>query len=113
VAESAEFAVPENMLDTWNTIGQILVHTDGLQYEGRAQMLGLYIVRSRGERLLIRTQAVVIQAPGGHMQTRVMVIGPDGKRNRSAAAIGMLEMLKRRIPEEVARYRQPIHLPKR
>lgn len=110
--ETGAFTVPENMLDTWNTIGQILVRTDGVQYESRAQMLGLYVIRYRNERLLIRTQAVVLGTEN-RTQTRVTALDALGKPTRSAAALAVLDLLKRRIPLEVARYRQPIHLPKR
>ena len=49
--------------------GQILVRLDGVQYESRAQMLGIYAVRYRGERFLIRTHAVVIEHLGEGLRT--------------------------------------------
>jgi hypothetical protein len=108
-----EFTVADNMLDTWNTIGQIIVRLDGAGYESRAQMLGIYAVRYQGERFLLRTQALVLPAAGQHTLTRVAALGLDGKPNRSPAAMALLEILQQRIPEEIGKYRQPIKLPKR
>jgi hypothetical protein len=109
--DGGAFTVTESMLDTWNTIGKILVGLDGVEYEGRAQMLGLYAVRYRGERLLVRTRALVIDAPGQGLRTRVDALGPEGQAIRSAAAADLLQVLSRRIPAEVALYRQPVKLP--
>jgi hypothetical protein len=44
--------------DTWNAVGQILVRTPGVEYDGRAQMLGLYAIRYRGEPLMVLTQSL-------------------------------------------------------
>lgn len=109
----SEFTVADNMLDTWNTIGQIIVRLDGAEYETRAQMLGLYGVRYRGERFLLRTEALVLPASGQHTLTRVIALGLDGKPDRSAAAMALLDILQQRIPVEIDKYRQPIKLPKR
>ena len=108
-----EFTVADNMLDTWNTIGQIIVRLDGAGYESRAQMLGIYAVRYQGERFLLRTEALVLPASGQHTITRVLALGLDGKPNRSPAAMALVEVLQRRIPAEIDKYRQPIKLPKR
>ena len=108
-----EFTVADNMLDTWNTIGQIIVRLDGAEYESRAQMLGIYAVRYQGERFLLRTEALVLPAAGQHTITRVLALGLDGKPNRSPAAMALLEVLQQRIPAEIDKYRQPIKLPKR
>ena len=109
----SEFTVADNMLDTWNTIGQIIVRLDGAEYESRAQMLGIYAVRYQGERFLLRTEALVIPAAGQHTLTRVLALGLDGKSNRGPAAMALLEILQQRIPMEIGKYRQPIRLPKR
>ena len=108
-----EFTVADNMLDTWNTIGQIIVRLDGAEYESRAQMLGIYAVRYQGERFLLRTEALVLPEAGQHTLTRVLALGLDGTPNRSPAAMALLEILQQRIPAEIDRYRQPIKLPKR
>ena len=108
-----EFTVADNMLDTWNTIGQIIVRLDGAEYESRAQMLGIYAVRYQGERFLVRTEALVLPAAGQHTLTRVVALGLDGKPDRSPAAMALLDILQQRIPLEIGKYRQPIKLPKR
>lgn len=105
---TGEFTIAENMLDTWNTIGQILVRTDGVEYQSRAQMLGIYAVRYRGEQFLIRSQALVLERSGSQMLTRVLALGLDGKPVRSVAAVDLLGQLQRRIPAEIGKYRQPI-----
>ena len=109
----SEFTVADNMLDTWNTIGQIIVRLDGAEYESRAQMLGLYAVRYHGERFLVRTEALVLPAAGQHTLTRVVALGLDGKPDRNPAAMALLAILQQRIPAEIGRYRQPIKVPKR
>ena len=98
-----EFTMPASMLDTWNAVGQVLVRLDGVTYESRAQMLGIYGVRYRGERFLILTRALVLnsQAPG--MVTQVGASLLDGTPKDSAAAIELLGLLQRRLPAEIAR----------
>lgn len=108
----SEFTVADNMLDTWNTVGQIIVRLDGAEYESRAQMLGIYAVRYQGERFLVHTEALVLPAAGEHTRTRVVALGLDGKPYRSPAAMALLAILQQRIPVEIAKYRQPIKLPK-
>jgi len=109
--ETGEFTVAENMLDTWNTIGKILVALQGVTYEGRSQMLGLYTVRYRGEPFLIRTQAVAIGALSPGVSTRVDALDSQGKPFSGPAAVALLRILAERIPREVAQYRQPVKLP--
>ncbi len=109
--DGGAFVVGESMLDTWNTIGQVLVGLDGVEYEGRAQMLGLYAVRYRGEAFLVRARALPIEAPGQGLRTRVDALGPAGGRLlESAAAAELLRTLAQRVPVEAARYRQPVRL---
>jgi hypothetical protein len=109
--DGGAFVVAESMLDTWNTIGQVLVGLDGVQYRGRAQMLGLYAVRYRGEDFLVRTQALPLESPGQGLRTRVDALGPTGGRLLdSAAAAELLGILAQRVPAEAARYRQPVRL---
>lgn len=102
-ARRGEFAVPASMLDTWNAVGQILVRQDGVTYEGRSQMLGLYSVRYRGERFLILTRARVLEKPTDGMLTRVGAAQQDGKPNGSAAAVELLGLLRQQLPAEIAR----------
>ena len=102
------FTIAENVLDTWNTIGKILVRTDGVQYETRAQMLGLYGVRYRGKRFLIHTQAIVLEGAADRTHTRVTALEMDGKPARDDATAALLAILQQRVPVEVGQYRQPI-----
>jgi len=110
--DSGEFTLADNVNDVWNTVGQILVRLDGVEYESRAQMMGIYAVRYRSERLLIRTQAVVIGSPTEGVLTRVLALGPDGKPNHSRAAIELLSVLEQRLPLEIGKYRTPVKLKK-
>lgn len=109
--DTGEFVVAESMLDTWNTIGKILVGLDGVTYEGRSQMLGLYTVRYRGDAFLISTQAVAIDALSSAMRTRVGALDTQGKPFSGANAVALLRILAERVPREVAQYRQPVELP--
>lgn len=103
-AARGRFAVPGvTMLDTWNAVGQILVRLDGVTYQGRSQMLGLYDVRYRGEPLLIVTRARVMQGPADGMVTEVDALQQDGKPSDSAAGVELLHLLRQRLPEELAR----------
>jgi len=110
--DGGAFTVAESMLDTWNTIGQVLVGLEGVGYEGRAQMLGLYVVSYRGEHFLLRTRALPVEASGQGLRTRVDALGPRGQPIRSRAAAALLAILEQRLPLEVARYRQPVIVPR-
>lgn len=98
-----EFTVPASTLDTWNAIGQVLVRLDGVTYEGRAQMLGLYAVQYRGERFLILTRGLVVTPERQSLATEVSARLLDGKPHGSDAAVSLLGMLQRRLPGEIAR----------
>lgn len=98
------FAVPGvTKLDTWNAVGQILVRLDGVTYQGRSQMLGLYDVRYRGEPLLIITRGRVIEHPTDGMVTDVGALQHDGKPNHGNLAVELLGLLQQRLPDELAR----------
>ncbi|HEV8695989.1 MAG TPA: hypothetical protein VGQ93_17645 [Lysobacter sp.] len=101
-AGSGEFTIAAGMLDTWNAVGQVVVRLDGVTYEGRAQMLGIYAVQFQGERFLILTRALVMRSPDQGMVTKVGALFPDGKPNHSAAAVELLGVLQRRLPVELA-----------
>ena len=102
-AARGEFTTTASMLDTWNAVGQILVRLEGVGYEGRAQMLGIYAVRYRGERLLIVTRALVMRSRAQGMRTKVGTALLDGKPTGSAAAVELLGLLQRRLPAALAR----------
>jgi len=103
VSSQSEFAVPAGMLDTWNAVGQILVRLDGVTYEGRAQMLGLYAVQYRGERFLILTKARVLQSPTDNELTYVRALLQSGGPNHGTSAIELMSHLEQRLPTELAR----------
>jgi hypothetical protein len=96
-----EFTIEAGMLDTWNAAGQILVALDGVTYEGRAQMLGLYDVEYRGERFLILTRALVLTQERQVTTTRVSAVLQDGKPDPSDAARAVLDQLQARLPDEL------------
>ncbi len=96
-----EFTIAAGALDTWNAVGQILVHQNGVTYEGRAQMLGLYDVDYRGERFLIVTRALNLTSEIRVTTTQVRTALRDGKPDSSAAAIELLGFLQAQLPEEL------------
>lgn len=102
-ARRGEFTISAGMLDTWNAVGQILVRTDGVIYEGRAQMLGIYAVKYRGEHFLIVTQARVPQDSADGLVTEVSAVHQNGAPNGSAATVELLGLLQQRLPAELAR----------
>ncbi|HJR72072.1 MAG TPA: hypothetical protein VJ806_00340 [Luteimonas sp.] len=106
----AEFVIADNANDTWNTVGQILVRTPGVEYESRAQMMGLYTVRYRDQAVLIRAQPVVLEKPGDVVRTRVFALLPDGKPDTGKPAHELLAMLEQRVPLEIEKYRVPVKL---
>lgn len=109
-AVPAEFVIADNANDTWNTVGQILVRLPGVEYESRAQMMGLYSLRYLGEPLLIRTQALAMESPGDGVRTRVIALQSDGKPNASPGATELLKLLQQRVPLEIDKYRTPVKL---
>lgn len=110
--EPAEFVFADNLNDTWNTVGQILVRLPDVDYESRAQMMGLYTVRYRGETMLIRTQAMILEQPSDGVRTRVVALLPDGKPDTRARAHELLAVLEQRLPLEIEKYRTPVQLKK-
>ncbi|HZW18536.1 hypothetical protein [Luteimonas lutimaris] len=109
--DGGAFTVAESMLDTWNTIGQVLVRLDGVEYLGRAQMLGLYDVNYRGEHFLVRARALPLETAGQGLRTHVDALARQGGAYRSEASFDLLQQLAQTVPVEVARYRQPVRLP--
>ncbi|UNK48945.1 hypothetical protein MNR01_14555 [Lysobacter sp. S4-A87] len=101
-AGRGEFTVAAGMNDTWNAVGQILIRLDGVTYEMRAQMLGIYTVRYRGERFIILTRALLANSERKGLATEVGALWLDGKPNNSPAALDLLKQLQRRLPDELA-----------
>ena len=72
-AARPRFTVEASRNDTWNAVGQVLVRTRGVEYDGRAQMLGLYAIRYRGEPLMVLTQALPLSDAITRTTTEVTV----------------------------------------
>lgn len=96
-----EFLVEAGGLDTWNAVGQIAVRAPGVTYEGRAQMLGLYALRYRGESLMVLTRPLLAAETAGRLTTRVTATTPAGKPVDSDAAADLLGLLQRELPAEI------------
>ncbi|HEY2345915.1 MAG TPA: hypothetical protein VGH80_08525 [Xanthomonadaceae bacterium] len=97
----SDFIIDAGMLDTWNAVGEILVRLDGVSYQGRSQMMGLYDLKFRGERFLVFTRAMTMTKPTDVISTQVRVATPDGKPDDSPAATDLLEMVHDRLPAEL------------
>jgi uncharacterized membrane-anchored protein len=100
-----EFTLEADKLDTWNAVGQILVNTPGVEYEGRSQMLDLYTVRYRGEEFLILTKALLLSDTIRKTTTRVTATTQDGKPIDSNAAAELLAQLQQKLPAEIVSVR--------
>lgn len=96
------FNVEAGMNDTWNAVGQILVRTPGVSYDGRAQMLGLYAIRYRGEALMMLTRGVPASDTVRTLTTEVTVTTTQGKSMHSDGAADLLALLARQLPAEIA-----------
>jgi hypothetical protein len=95
------FTVEASRNDTWNAVGQILVRTPGVEYDGRAQMLGLYAIRYRGEPLMVLTQALPLSDAITRTTTEVTVTPrrePSVGYDNAAALFALLE---RALPAEL------------
>lgn len=101
-ATRGEFTIEADKLDTWNAVGQIVVNTPGLEYEGRSQMLDLYTVRYRGEEFLLLTKALLLSDAVRRTTTRVTATTRDGKPIDSDAAADLLAQLQQKLPEAIA-----------
>lgn len=95
------FTLAASPNDTWNAVGQVLVRTPGVSYDGRSQMLGLYAIRYRGEALMMLTRGVPASDTVTTLTTEVSVVSPQGKAMASAGAAELLAMLARELPAEI------------
>jgi hypothetical protein len=89
-----DFTVEASSNDTWNAVGQILVRTPGVEYDGRAQMLGLYAIRYRGEPLMVLTRALPLSDAITRITTQVTVTprkDPPTGYDNAAALFALLE----------------------
>ncbi|MBS0194433.1 MAG: hypothetical protein JSR34_09315 [Proteobacteria bacterium] len=98
---ASDFTIAAVQLDAWNALGQILVNTPGVAYRSRAQMLGLYEVDYRGERLLLITHGIVLDADHVQPTTTVRIAAADGSPAASPAAIDLLQQVQARLPGEL------------
>ncbi|MBS0213988.1 MAG: hypothetical protein JSR26_12570 [Proteobacteria bacterium] len=98
---ASEFTVAAVQLDAWNALGQILVNTQGVTYNARAQMMGLYDVDYRGERILLIAHGLVLDATILTPTTQIRATTADGKPATSAAAFDLLAQLQARLPDEL------------
>ena len=105
-ATRGEFLIEAGALDTWNAVGQIAVRTRGVTYEGRAQMLGLYALRYRGESLMVLTRPLLASETAGRLTTRVTATSAGGKLVDSEAAAELLALLQRELPDEIESVRK-------
>jgi hypothetical protein len=95
------FNVEASTNDTWNAIGQILVRTPGVTYDGRAQMLGLNAIRYRGEALMLLARALPLSDTIQTLTTEVTVTTAQGKAMHSDGAAELLALLARELPAEI------------
>ena len=95
------FNIEAGMNDTWNAVGQILVRTPGVSYDGRAQMLGLNAIRYRGEALMLLSRALPISDTIKTLTTEVTVTTTKGSAMHSEGAAELLALLARELPAEI------------
>ena len=95
------FNVEAGMNDTWNAVGQILVRTPYVTYDGRAQMLGLNAIHYRGEALMLLTRALPLSDTIKTLTTEVTVATAQGKEMHSEGAAELLALLERELPTEI------------
>jgi hypothetical protein len=95
------FTVEASKNDTWNAVGQILVRTPGVVYDGRAQMLGLYAIRYRGEPLMVLTQALPLSDAITRTTTEVTVTPRKESSPGYDNAAALFALLERALPAEL------------
>ena len=95
------FTIEASKNDTWNAVGQILVRTRGVEYDGRAQMLGLYAIRYRGEPLMVLTQALPLSEAITRTTTEVTVTPRSDPAVDYDNAAALFALLERALPAEL------------
>ena len=96
-----DFTVEASSNDTWNAVGQILVRTPGVEYDGRAQMLGLYAIRYRGEPLMVMTHALPLSGAITRTTTEVTVTPRRDPAVDYDNAATLFALLERALPAEL------------
>ena len=100
-----EFTIAADKLDTWNAVGQIVVRTEGVTYEGRSQMLDLYSVRYRGQPFMLFTRALSLSDTIKNITTLVTATTPQGKPIDTPPSAELLALLQIELPAEIERVR--------
>jgi hypothetical protein len=95
------FTVEADKNDTWNAVGQILVRTPGVMYDGRAQMLDLYSIRYRGEPWMILTKSLLLSDTIRKTTTEVTATTPQGTPVDNDDVAELLALLQRELPDEI------------
>jgi hypothetical protein len=95
------FTVEASSNDTWNAVGQLLVRTPGVAYDGRAQKLGLYAIRYRGEPLMVLTRALPLSDAVTRTTTEVTVTTRSEPPADYANAAALFVLLERALPAEL------------
>jgi hypothetical protein len=96
-----EFTIVADKLDTWNAVGQIVVRTDGVVYEGRSQMLDLYSIRYREQPFILLTKALLLSDTIKNTTTLVTAATPAGKPIDTPSSAELLALLQRELPAEI------------
>lgn len=105
VPRDASFVLPAHRLDAWNAVGQLVVRSNDIRLEGRAEMMDLHDVVYRGARLLVLTRALPLSDTVTVPTTRVTVLAKDGRELVSDEAAELLDRLHRDMPAEITRIR--------
>lgn len=100
-ASRTAFDIEADKLDTWNAVGQILVRTPGVTYEGRAQMLDMYSIVYRGQALLVFTRALPLSDTIRRSTTQVSATPREGTIVDHDAARALLALLEPELPAEI------------
>jgi hypothetical protein len=95
------FAVEADKNETWNAVGQILVRTPGVTYDGRSQMLDLYSIRYRGEPWMVLTRSLILSDSIRKTTTEVTATTPQGAAVDNDAVAELLALLERELPAEI------------
>jgi len=101
VGPPAPFTVAATSNDTWNAVGQILVRTPDVSYEGRSQMMGFYAIHYRGAPLRIVTRAVLLSDTVHDTTTEVAARLPEPAPTAYADAAELMALLARELPSEI------------
>ena len=96
-----EFTIAATKLDAWNAVGQIVVRTPGVAYEGRSQMLDLYTVRYHDQPFLLVTRALLLSDTIRDTTTLVTARTLAGKPIDSDASAELLALLQRGLPAQI------------